>query len=81
MTAEITEKGWSKRRKSCTGQEACRFVKLCDNVVITIYRVTVQTAASSGGSVQHFRMTYNWMKTERGWRIIGGMSAQDKQTP
>jgi len=49
------------------------------NVVITLYRATVHSRDSTGAneSTHASRLTHTWMKTEKGWRIIGGMSADD----
>jgi hypothetical protein len=53
-----------------------------ENVVITLYRATVHSRDSTGAneSTHASRLTHTWMKTEKGWRIIGGMSADDVTT-
>src|SRR6201993_583725 len=53
------------------------------NVVITLYRATVHSRDSTGAneSTRASRLTHTWMKTEKGWRIIGGMSADDITSP
>ncbi len=49
-------------------------------VVITIYRSIVRSTDASGSNenTHTARLTHTWMKTKAGWRIIGGMSAEDK---
>ena len=50
------------------------------DVVVTLYRSTVHSTHRTGGdeSTRAVRLTHTWMKTEKGWRIIGGMSAEDQ---
>jgi hypothetical protein len=50
------------------------------DVVVTLYRSTVHSTDRTGGneSTRAARLTHTWMKTEKGWRIIGGMSAEDQ---
>src|SRR5215471_1624474 len=49
------------------------------NVVITLYRATVDSRDRTGADDTHAsRLTHTWMKTKKGWRIIGGMSAEDQ---
>ena len=49
------------------------------NVVITLYRATVDSRDRTGADDTHAsRLTHTWMKTKKGWRIIGGMSALDQ---
>jgi hypothetical protein len=52
------------------------------NVVITLYRATVHSRDRTGADDTHSsRLTHTWMKTKKGWRIIGGMSAEDQASP
>jgi hypothetical protein len=53
------------------------------DIVITFYRANVRSASRSGGneSTRTSRLTHTWMKTEKGWHIIGGMSAVDQTSP
>ena len=53
------------------------------DIVITLYRATVRSAARNGGneSTRASRLTHTWMRTEKGWKIIGGMSADDQASP
>jgi ketosteroid isomerase-like protein len=50
-----------------------------EDVVITLYRATIHTIDSNGANdnTRASRLTHTWMKTPNGWRIIGGMSADD----
>jgi ketosteroid isomerase-like protein len=53
------------------------------DVVVTLYRATVRSTDTTGSneSTRASRLTHTWMKGERGWRIIGGMSAEDQTSP
>jgi len=53
------------------------------DVVVTLYRATVRSidTTGSGESTHSSRLTHTWMKGERGWHIIGGMSAEDQTSP
>jgi len=50
------------------------------DVVVTLYRATVQSVDRTGTNenTHTSRLIHTWMKTERGWQIIGGMSAEDQ---
>jgi len=50
------------------------------DVVVTLYRLTVHSTDRTGAneSTRTGRLTHTWMRTEMGWRIIGGMSAEDQ---
>ena len=50
------------------------------DVVVTLYRSIVRSADRTGAneSTHAARLTHTWMKTDKGWRIIGGMSAEDQ---
>lgn len=43
------------------------------NVVITFYRASI----TRSGVTRTSRLTHTWMRSKAGWRIIGGMSADD----
>jgi hypothetical protein len=53
------------------------------DVVVTLYRSTVRSTDRTGAneSTHAGRLTHTWMKTDKGWRIIGGMSAEDQTSP
>src|ERR1700746_3152199 len=53
------------------------------DVVVTLYRSTVRSTDRAGAneSTHAGRLTHTWMKTDKGWRIIGGMSAEDQTSP
>jgi len=50
-----------------------------ESVVITFYRATLHTTDAQGGDERTAasRVTHTWRKTAAGWKIIGGMSADD----
>jgi hypothetical protein len=50
------------------------------NVVIVLYRATIHSTDKTGAneSTRPSRLLHTWMKAEHGWRIIGGMSAEDQ---
>jgi ketosteroid isomerase-like protein len=51
-----------------------------NDVVITFYRATINRSKPNGEvESRTSRLTHTWMKTDQGWRIIGGMSADDDQ--
>jgi hypothetical protein len=53
------------------------------DVVIALYRATVH-GMDTGGTNENTRtsrLIHTWMKTEKGWQIIGGMSADDQTSP
>jgi len=56
-----------------------------NDVVITFFRATVTRGKPNGEVETHTsRLTHTWMKTDQGWRIIGGMAAgvnQDATVP
>ena len=53
------------------------------DVVIALYRATVHgmDAAGTNENTRTSRLIHTWMKTEKGWQIIGGMSADDQTSP
>ena len=53
------------------------------DVVIALYRATVHSmdAAGTNENTRTSRLIHTWMKTEKGWQIIGGMSADDQTSP
>jgi ketosteroid isomerase-like protein len=45
-------------------------------MVVTHYWVTTLWADKSGhGEPSTMRVTHTWIKAEKGWKILGGMSA------
>lgn len=51
-----------------------------NDVVITFYRARVSRADPKGEvETRTSRLTHTWMKTDHGWRIAGGMSADDNE--
>ena len=53
------------------------------DVVIALYRATVHGVDTAGTNenTRTSRLIHTWMKTEKGWQIIGGMSADDQTSP
>jgi len=51
-----------------------------NDIVIVMYRARSRRAGSKDGAdvMSAYRMTHTWMKTDQGWRIIGGMSLLDE---
>jgi len=50
-------------------------------VVITFYRAKVTRGrANREVETRTSRLTHTWMKTDQGWKIIGGMSADDSES-
>lgn len=47
------------------------------NIVITFYRASV----TRNGATHTSRLTHTWMRSQSGWHIIGGMSADDVTSP
>lgn len=47
------------------------------NVVITFYRASI----TRNGVSRTSRLSHTWMRSKSGWRIIGGMSADDVSSP
>src|SRR5215467_2229173 len=51
-----------------------------NDAVITFYRATVSRGTPNGEvETRTSRLTHTWMRTDQGWRIIGGMSADNDQ--
>jgi ketosteroid isomerase-like protein len=47
-----------------------------ENIVVTYYWVTATWTDKAGrGEPSTMRVTHTWIKTEKGWKILGGMSA------
>ena len=55
------------------------------DVVITLYRANVRSTGRTQGNENESRrvsrLTHTWMRQKNGWRIIGGMSAEDQTSP
>ena len=53
------------------------------DIVFTLYRAKVRRADRAKGTetTRSSRLTHTWMRTEKGWHIIGGMSAEDQTSP
>lgn len=47
------------------------------NIVITFYRASL----TRDGVTRTSRLSHTWMRSKAGWRIIGGMSADDVGSP
>ena len=47
------------------------------NIVITFYRASI----TRNGVTHTSRLSHTWMRFKSGWRIIGGMSADDVSSP
>src|SRR5579871_292708 len=47
------------------------------NIVITFYRASI----TRNGVTRTYRLAHTWLRSKSGWRIIGGMSADDVTSP
>ncbi len=50
-----------------------------NDIVIAFYRATMRRERNGQAETSTSRLTHTWMRTDQGWQIVGGMSADDNQ--
>jgi ketosteroid isomerase-like protein len=50
-----------------------------NDMVIAFYRAILRRERNGQAETSRSRLTHTWMRTDHGWQIVGGMSADDNQ--